>query len=482
MFGLEKLFSKKQNKIETNKPKGRRGYAAAAYNSYLQSWLAGLTTADAEIRTSFKTLVARSRQLGRDNGYFINFLRETCVNVVERGIGFQAQVRKERGGELDESVNSQIENEFAIWSRSDSVTVHGEHSFNFLQRVLLWETGEAGEVFIRFIYQRFGRSKVPLSLEIIEAENLDVDYNGKYGNNEIRMGVEYNEWGRVVAYHFYGPTNLQDIHPQRRPRIRVPKDEVVHLKLPTRVKQTRGVPWGYAALIEMHHLGGYKESELMGARAAASTMGFIESPEGELIGDGDDEAEYDRVKDFAPLQFAYLGPGEKPHVLGANKPNSNFDPFSKFILKSMSAGLGISFHTLSKDFSEGSYSSTRQALLAERDHWKVLQAWFLECFCQPVFEKWLEMAVLSGVLKLKGYEANPTRYESVKWLPRGWAWIDPTKEITAAKEALKAGLSSKAEIINQSGGDFEEVTLQIKREREFEKQHEIGRASCRERV
>ena len=44
-----------------------------------------------------------------------------------------------------------------------------------------------GEVFVRLVTQRMGRSKVPFALEILEADYLDENYNvsGKDGN-EIR--------------------------------------------------------------------------------------------------------------------------------------------------------------------------------------------------------------------------------------------------------------------------------------------------------
>lgn len=472
MFGLEKIFGTKKQEIKAVEAKrNTRSYAAAAYNRLVSDWIASITTANAEIKSSLNALRARSRQLARDNTYFVNFLRELDVNVVERGIRFQAQVRKQRGGDLDTSINDLIESEFEKWTKKDSATTEGINSFYQIQKLLVREVAEAGECFVRFIYQPFGKSKVPFCLELIEAENLDINFNGKYGSNDVKMGVELNSWGRPVAYHFYGPNYQQDVIAQSKNRIRILAEDILHLMVPTRLKQNRGIPWAHAAILETHHLGGYKESELIGARAFSALMGFIESDEGETI--GDDEDEYDRVKDFAPGTFAYLAPGEKVQIPNSTKPISNFDPFSKFILRSIASGLGISFQSLTKDYSEGSYSSTRQALLSDRDNWRVIQAWFMDSFCQPVLEKWTERAVLSGVLKLNQYELNPEKYTAVKWLPRGWAWIDPTKEIDAFKEALKSGLTSKQEIIGQAGGDFEETTLQIKREREFEKKNDL---------
>ena len=51
----------------------------------------------------------------------------------------------------------------------------------------------------------------------------------------------------------------------------------------------------------------------------------------------------------------------------------------------------------------------------------------------------MDMAVLSGELKLPNYEQDPRRYCQIRFRPPGWSWIDPTKEVQAYKEAVKAG-------------------------------------------
>jgi len=78
------------------------------------------------------------------------------------------------------------------------------------------------------------------------------------------------------------------------------------------------------------------------------------------------------------------------------------------------------------------------------------------------------MATLSGALSLPGYEIQPERYQSAaRWLPRGWAFVDPVKEVAAYKEAIKAGFITVADVVAQSGGDFEEIMTQRQREIEF---------------
>ena len=56
------------------------------------------------------------------------------------------------------------------------------------------------------------------------------------------------------------------------------------------------------------------------------------------------------------------------------------------------------------------------------------------------------------------------------WQFRGWAWIDPQKEIAAAKEAVKAGFKTQSRIIAEQGRDIHEVFGARKNEMEMAEQ------------
>ena len=50
---------------------------------------------------------------------------------------------------------------------------------------------------------------------------------------------------------------------------------------------------------------------------------------------------------------------------------------------------------------------------------------------------------------------------NVKWQFPGWQWVDPLKEVKAAKEAIKAGIKSSADVISEIGNDWEGTYEQI---------------------
>jgi len=435
----------------------RRAYEGAMVNRLTHGWVTSSTSADTEIDGSIVKLRDRSRQLRRDSPYVRQAIRAIGANVIGRGIRMQSRVMMQRGGRLNETVNRQIESAWLRWGHADRCHVAGKLSLPEILRLAVEAMAESGEVFIRVIDEPFGRSRVPLALEVIEADYCDEgktsgpDANG----NEWRMGVRVNRWGRPISYAF------RDRHPGDLTNgvgykvTEVPAEQIIHLFVTERPGQTRGVPWASSAVKRLHHLSGYEEAEVVRARANSSLMGFIQSPEGEL--NGDDVEDGDQVTRFEPGVFKYLAPGETVSIPQLDAPDGQFEPFLRAMLRGVAAAIGCSFETISRDFSQSNYSSSRLSLLEDREHWRMLQDYMIEHLLQPVFDRWLAAAAGVGQLNLPGYDAMPERYEAVRWYPRGWAWVDPMKEVGAYKEAVRAGFKTQAEVVAEGGGDIEDL-------------------------
>lgn len=453
--------------------RGRRAYEGAMVSRLTSDWVTSSTSADAEIDGSLIRLRNRSRQLCRDSSYARQAMRAIASNVVGRGIRMQGRVTMLRGGgRLDQAVNGRIEQSWQTWSRADRCHVAGKLSLPEMLRLAIRAVAESGEVFIRLVPEAFGRSRVPLALEIIEADYCDEgktsgpDANG----DEWRMGVKVNRWGRPIAYQFRS-RHPGDVSGSIGYAVaEVPADQVLHLFISERPGQTRGTPWMASAIKRLHHLAGYEEAEVVRARATSSLMGFIQSPEGEL--QGDEVYDADRVSNFEPGVFKYLAPGESVEIPQLNSPGNQFEPFLRAMLRAVSASIGCSYESISRDFSQTNYSSSRLALLEEREEWRTLQDWMVEHFLQPVFERWLAAAVGAGALILPGYEIAPERFEAVKWFPRGWAWVDPTKEVEAYSKAVRAGFKTQAQVVAEGGGDLED--LLVARAAEVDRAEQLG--------
>jgi lambda family phage portal protein len=447
-----------------------------ARNSRLNLWgSASNTSADSELSLSLTNLRARSRKLMRDSPYAKRARTIVVNNVVGSGVGLQAQVYNSRG-ELHERINADIEEAWREWSKADSCHTGGELHFSDLERAAMAEVFTAGEVFIRLHRRPFGRSKVPLALELIEAERIGDEFSNPNpsptnSKADVRLGVEVDQFGRPLAYW------IRERHPgELRTGIdasvrleRVPAADIIHLRVIDRWPQTRGEPWLHGVLVKLDNMDEYSAAELTAARMGANFFATLESDNLDSLATTTEVSTGAREMNIEPGIIEQLTPGEKLQFHTPNRPNVALDPFLRYMLREVAAGIGCSYESLSRDYSQSNYSSSRLALLDDRDLWRVLQQAWGRSFRSRLHEQWLQAAVLSRAvtsINVEAYALRPEQFAAVTWKFRGWTWIDPVKEVNSYKEAVKAGFCTVSQVIAQTGGgvDIEDVIAERKRE------------------
>ena len=457
-MGLFSFFKKK-------KPVKKRSYSGAKISNALYSWVTSNISADSEIRGNLDKLRARSRDLARNNDYAKKFLRMLKTNVIGKGIKLQSKV-KLKNGNLDTRANNLIENAFKKWSKRGICDVTGKYSFLDIQKLVISQMAQDGEVLIRLI--KGYPNKFNFALQLIEADHLDVNFNDPAQN--IVMGIEFDDWGKPIAYHLYKkhPGDVYSFTDQQK--IRVPADEILHLFIPSRISQNRGVPWFHTAIIRLQMLGAYEEAELVASRLAAAKGGFyIKPPQEEYGGERDDEGNV--IQEIEPGMFEVLPDGWDFKPFDLQHPNSAFEKFEKAILRGIASGLDVSYNYLANDLESVNYSSIRAGVLDEREVYKDLQSYLIEHFLTPVFENWLEMALLSGILPFNFSDFD--RLNSPAFQTRGWDWVDPLKDMQANILAIKAGLKTASQVVSEMGYDYEEILLQLKREKDLREKYGI---------
>ena len=442
-------------------PLSMRSYGGAAVSRLTSDWTPQATSADSEIITSLRQLRARSRQMLRDNEYALRAQRLVQNNVIGQGVGMQAQVSNARG-KLQDRINTTIEDAWARWAEKDRCHTGGTLAFADIERLAMGELFAAGEVLLRLHPVALGDgNKTPLSIEVIEADRLIDQWSAARteNGNLIRMGVECDQFGRPQAYWLHpthpGDYQFTSFQPSRFER--VPADQILHIYLQDRHPQTRGVPWLHATLRRLRDIGGYSEAEIVRARASASVMGFLTTPE---VQPGDAQDEFgNQVLDMEPGVIKQLLPGQSFTGFDPSTHNAAMEPFMRLMLRGIASGVGVSYESLSRDFSQSNYSSSRLSLLDDRDLWRVLQSWWIRNVRMPLHRKWLEAAVLGGDVIAPDYHANRTKWEAVRFRPRGWSWVDPTKEVASYIAAVQAGFMTVSDVIGATGDgrDLEDV-------------------------
>ncbi len=205
----------------------------------------------------------------------------------------------------------------------------------------------------------------------------------------------------------------------------------------------------------LNDMDGYSEAEITAARAAACYMATIETPDEDGLADAPTVEGEQPQFELEPGAVPRLAPGEKLNFVAPNRPNSNMDPFMRLMLREVAAGVGPSYESLSRDYSQSNYSSSRLALLDDRDLWRVFQQFFIRSFREPLHREWLQQAVLARAIPsiaVSDYAAQKDKFEAVSFKPRGWSWVDPTKEVEAYIKARRAGFMSTSQIIALTGG------------------------------
>lgn len=443
-----------------------RDYKSARQTRLNADWTAASTSADAEIRSSLTALRGRARALDRDSAYAKRAKRIVVNNVVGAGVGMQGNVRSVRN-KTQVAINKAIEEAWREWFE-DPRYCHtgGELAAGEFERAVMGEVFEAGEVFIRQHFDSFGGSRIPYALELIESERVPhgIQPEALSPTGNVRMGVEVDRYHRPGAYW------VRDYHPSdfKYPSTsiatdqirRIPAEQIIHLRLIERWPQTRGIPWLHAVAQKLNDMDGYSEAEIVAARGAANYMAAVETdPMAEL---GDEQEDGTRQVELSPGIVLNLNPGEKINFFNPSRPNTALDEFMRYMLREVAAGVNVSYESLSRDYSQSNYSSSRLSLLDDRDSWRVLQNWYLLKFRRVVHRNWLRQAVLSRAIenvRLDEYGINARKFEAVRFKPRGWGWIDPTKEVEAYRKAEAAGYKTKTAIIAEtgSGQDFEDV-------------------------
>jgi lambda family phage portal protein len=450
-------------------------------------WTAAIISPEQKVRLTLRIMRERCRNLANNNDYAARFLNKAKENVIgSNGIGLEISLDETKIPNAKE-LSERIETAWTRWCevrRGRGPTVDGKHSFIDASQLWIVSKLQDGEVFARKI-KGFPYNDARFAVQFLDADQIDVNWNkfrqvtdqGQIGN-EIRMGVELDQWRRPVAYHAF------DMHPAETPstmrRVRIPAEEIEHAFTFKFVNQTRGVPWMHSAMSRLNMLGQYEEAELVAARLAASKMAALQTPSGdEYVAppaagvDGSMEAKMGRKEiQVGPGELWELPVGYEVKPIDWNHPNVAFSEFMKAMLRGAAAGINMSYASLTGDLREVNFSSIRQGMLDEREGWKVLQTFAVEHWYKPVFSAWLPMAITSGLLDLPPNIPLDLIEDAAVWTPRGWDWVDPKKDVDADIAAIRSAQGTLKASAAKRGLDWKEILDQ--RAKEIAYAQELG--------
>ena len=450
-------------------------YAGASYGRN-QDWLAQRLSPNGTIRTSLDLLRVRSQDLCRNNDYARNIIRIYRNNIIGNGVTLQSQIH-DSDDKLDRMTNNSIERLWKRWCNKKYCSVNGQLSFNIILRQIINETLISGECFVRVFNRKTTSNAIPLQLQIISSEFCPFDIYPQSNGGTWNLGIETDDFGKPMNYCFYtrNPNDFNMGMSNEKQYIRIiPASEIIHVKLRSEELSNlaRGIPILYSSILTLKDLWDYRGIEITRAQCAAAVMGFIESID-ETYQSTDNNGENNLRLQSEPMQagsFRVLDPNTKLNIPHIQSPSGNFGAFVRSNGETISAGSGVSYASLTGDYSKSNYSSSRLNSIDVKPIYKTAQQDLGE-FLDDVYERWIELAVLK--LRLNVIDKSLDDYYEHKWMYYSQPYIDPDKEIRANINAINSGLKSRSQVLSEQGIDFDQHLEEIKRENDKIKKLEL---------
>jgi lambda family phage portal protein len=465
-MGILDLFKRS---AKSKRQSFRSFFSAAKIAESTSSWTTQPVSIDQKLYTDLRQMRARSREQSTNNAFAGRYLAMLVSNVIgPKGIRMSSLVTKPGPGgvrEPDTFARENIETAWAKWGKSCDYRGYS-HWVDFCA-ALLRTVSDDGESFVRIHSGGSGPSGI--ELEIVDAELVDVQMMG----TNVIMGVEKDDRGRPVAYHLRGGNHAPvygGYVGASADHVRVPASEMIHVFVPEYPGQTRGIPWGSGGLLNLRQLDGYIEAAVDAARFGAAKMGFITTEDGDFTGD-DVDAQGNPVIDGGEPGWYRLNEGETVEAHDPTYPHEQFPEFVKAGLRRAASDWGVNYNLLANDYEGVSFSAMRHSINEDQEQWKARQEWFIRVFVEPVFDMWLERAILFG--DIAGLQAaRVDQYKAVGWTPRRWGYLDPLKDINAAVIAIENNLDTRSNTVRNRGMDPDD--LWAEKATEEAKQSDLG--------
>lgn len=463
---------------------------ASHRRTWAKKWDYDSGSARRDIEQNRKTLRERTRDLHMNSPLGAAAINCTRTNCVGYGLIPNPKIDYEFLGISKEEARIQeklIKKEFRLWAESTLCDNNDQNNFYELQQIVFNDWLCNGEEFILIRYDE-EQPMFPyrLRLKLVEADRICTpdSYGGEYygmdkkapGGNTIMNGVEMDQNGKVVAYHvasFYPDewhlsTNKKWARVEKRGK-QTGNLNILHVFNGERADQYRGVPFLAPVIESLKQMTRYTEAEIMAAVINAMFTVFITTETGNDVSgfggvDEEEESDQETEQDEDEMELGSgiineLKAGEKVQTVESTHPSGNFDSFASAFCTYVGAALEISPEVMLKKFSNN-YSASKGAL---NETWKAFQMrrqWFINDFCQAVYELWLNEAVSKGRIRAPGYFNNPLirqAYLNTKWNGPAQGSLDPEKDVKAAVLKVQDGFSThEDECASMNGSCFED--------------------------
>ena len=487
-----------------------KGYSDAGA-SHTKRSLKGFTAVSGapseDIDVNNMTLRQRGRMLYMASPVATAAINTNRTKTVGPGLRMKCAVNNEILGLSEDELHRwqrKTEAEWKLWAeRRSNCDALGVNNFYELEQLAVKSWLMSGDAFV--LLKRAVSTQLnpyTLRLHIIEADRVSTPFcersamfnqtEGKTAaGNKIYDGVEIDSCGRVIAYHICNVHPYQNTAEERKwARVEVEGKNtglpnILQLMETERPDQYRGVTYLAPVIEILLQLRRYTESELVAALVQSYLTAWIVTesdttdfplnevgagdvdgiPSGQPDSVSDSENEYE----MGPGQINHLKKGENVVFGNPNIPTAGYDAFVRSIIKMAGAALELPYDVLIKEFNS-SYSAAKGALEETWEMIKMRRAWFINDFCQPVYEVWLAEAVATGRIKAPGFWDDPlirAAWCGARWDGPAQTHLDPVKDAQANELVVQHGWKTNEQVTREYyGSDWSENAAVISQEQQ----------------
>lgn len=398
------------------------------------------------------------RELERDNCLVDGILSRGVDNAISTGIHPQARTGSPPW-------NTKAEGLWESWAE-DFADVTRQFTFYEFEQLGLRSTQRDGDVlFNKVVDPETGEG----ALQGLEGDRLASPLRS--GALNVTNGIQFDGVGRPVNYYIAPYSTSGTVEDSKAEPY--PAEQILFLARRKRLSQSRGVSIFHSCLEEFERIDDWIEAELIGAQTAAGFVMFLGSSEpyadtGRVVGEEDASGVERKVEEVEAGMLVHGKPGEVAEGIVTNRPNPEFPPFLRNMLRVVGCAIGYPLELITLDGSDTTYSSMRGVLMQAYRVFRGWQAWEVAHLCRPVYLWKMREWIAAGKLSKR---SDWMRHD---WNLPDWEWIDPLKEAEADALAVDRGFKTLSTIAQRVNRDWEQLLAQRAREIGKAKQEAAG--------
>lgn len=477
--------------------------AADRRGAHVADWQPYLWSPDGELNPYRDTIVARMRDLVRNDGWASGAVTRILDNAV--GANFRPIFKpdfkalqaftgiKAFDAEWAYEYSKALDASYRTWALSDGRWCDAQRRLTMPQifRVAFRHKLVDGDALAMVQWRpercAIGKARYATAVQLLDPDRLS-NPQLRFDQNNLRGGVEVDADDVAIAYHirrahqgdwFSAAKSLTWDRIERETEWGRPV--IIHDFDSDRASQHRGGAGVLAPVMQRVKMLFRADTAELDATILNSIFGaWLESPldpefaqeafdQGEKIG-AFQEARNDyhenariRIPGAGP-SLPHLFPGEKLNQLQTARPSANFPVFQKAFLRNIASAAGLSAQQVSNDWSDVNYSSARGAML---EFWKTMTRRrddFAGGFCMPAIGCLVEEAHEIDDVPLPAGAPDflefREAYSRAKMVGPGRGWIDPVNEVKGAILGMDSALMDYDELCAEQGIDGDDMIAQ----------------------